>query len=64
MRTVTFVIWGVLVVAALALEGAGRRRVGGLVPLSRVLRAARAPVVGRVALLLAWMWLGWHLFAR
>jgi len=64
MRTLTLVVWGVLVVAAAALEVAGRRRADGLAPFGQVLGALRAPLVGRSLLLVGWMWLGWHLFAR
>jgi len=64
VRTLTFVIWGILALAALALETAGRLRAGSLAPFGQAMRALRAPSVGRAALVLAWMWFGWHVFAR
>lgn len=64
MRALTLGVWAVLLVGALVLEAVGRRRAGGLAPLEQALRALRAAPAGRAALLLGWMWLGWHLFAR
>jgi len=63
-RTATFIVWAllaasVLVVSALALAGrAGVARPG---PLLR--HGLEHPAV-RIALVVGWMWLGWHFFAR
>jgi hypothetical protein len=57
-------VWAALalmVVLAEALAHAGRHRVRGVGSLVAPL-LARAP--SRVVLLLGWMWLGWHFFAR
>lgn len=65
-RTITLVGYAVLVAAALGLEllartrGAGRGRAtfGDVVALA----LRRRPV--RLAVMAAWLWLGWHLFVR
>jgi len=61
-RTVTLVGYAVLIVAAAGLEVAARRRGSATFvdALTIVLRWRAA----RLALLAAWLWLGWHLFAR
>lgn len=64
MRATTLVIWAGIVVVSLVLEGLGRRRAIGLDPAEQALRAMRAAPLGQAALILGWMWLGWHLFAR
>jgi hypothetical protein len=64
MRTVTLVIWSALLVVAVVLETAGRGGVSPIPPLERVLRGVRSAALGRGVLVLGWMWLGWHLFAR
>lgn len=62
-RTATLVGYTVIAVCAVAVEVAGRRGRRGA-PLSQVLSTAlgRRPV--RLALLAAWLWLGWHVFVR
>jgi hypothetical protein len=63
-RTDALVVWGVLaglLVAVEALSHLGGRRVGGLAALAAPL-LARTPT--RLLLVLGWMWLGWHFFAR
>jgi sirohydrochlorin ferrochelatase len=56
--------WVVLAVLAVAVEIAGRLEVAGTAPLGDVVSRLRARGAGRVVLVLAWAWLGWHLFAR
>lgn len=60
--TVTVVGYAVIAVCAVAVEVAGRRGRGAR--LSQVLSRglARPPV--RLAVLAAWLWLGWHVFVR
>ncbi len=63
-RVGSFVVWGVLALWVVALEvlaWRGRAGVGRPGPL--LLRLFRVPW-GRAVLLVGWMWLGWHLFAR
>jgi Family of unknown function (DUF6186) len=63
-RQWTLVVWGVLglvVLAGLVVAGVSRGRFPGPDALARRITATRS---GRVALVVAWMWLGWHLFAR
>jgi Family of unknown function (DUF6186) len=63
-RDLTFAVWAALglCVLCLGLLSAFRPR---LVPTPR---AAVGTIVsnrpGRIVLILGWMWLGWHLFAR
>jgi hypothetical protein len=64
VRLVSLVIWGALGACAVGLEIAGRCGVAGFAPVGRVLAAVRAKPAGRAILVILWMWLGWHLFAR
>jgi hypothetical protein len=64
VRATALVIWCLLAAVAVAIDLLGRQRVGRLAPLSQALQALRAPAVGRACLVLAWMWLGWHVFSR
>ncbi len=60
----TYLVWALLGVAVLGLwawSRSGRARVAR--PSVVLERAATGPLL-RVALVLAWMWAGWHLFAR
>jgi hypothetical protein len=61
-RSVTLLGYALLVVPALGLEVAARRRGSATFvdALPIVLRSRAA----RFALLAAWLWLGWHLFVR
>ncbi len=63
-RQWTFLVWGLLglaVVACLAASALSRGRLSGPGALVERITAHRS---ARVVLVLAWMWLGWHLFAR
>ncbi|SDX34797.1 hypothetical protein SAMN05660209_00238 [Geodermatophilus africanus] len=55
--------FAVLLAAALALEVAGRRGTGPATVADAV-GAAMRTTPGRVAVLLAWVWLGVHVLAR
>ena len=62
-RLVTLAGYAVILAAAVALDLGARRRPGGATlgrALAIVLR--RWPV--RLAVVAAWLWLGWHLFVR
>ena len=64
MSTLSYAVWAALGAAALGLwarshaPGATNAR-----PSVVLERLATGPLL-RVALVLAWMWVGWHLFAR
>ncbi len=62
-RAVTITGYGVLALAMLACQLAAllRRRTPTL---GQALRPVKRSLAGRVALLLAWTWVGWHLFVR
>jgi Family of unknown function (DUF6186) len=61
-RSVTLLGYVVLVVSAAGLEVAARRRGSTtFVDALTIVLRSRAP---RLALLAAWLWLGWHLFVR
>ncbi len=60
----SYLIWGLLAVAALAVSAASSRRPDAVARPARVVeRLATGPFL-RVALVLGLMWTGWHLFAR
>jgi hypothetical protein len=63
-RELTIAGFLVLVVMACMLYLLGRARRLGLVPLGDVTDAILASAGGRLALALAWVWVGWHLLAR
>ena len=63
-----YATWGLLAACACALAVRARSRAGArpssvASPVEVLARLATGPVV-RIALVLAWMWVGWHLFAR
>lgn len=63
-----YAAWALVIASGIALWGvsASRRTVAGARvarPGSLVRRLMRHPAL-RVAVLLVWMWVGWHLFAR
>jgi hypothetical protein len=63
-RTATLALWATLgaLVGILVLADLFRHR--GATPLGAVVRQVKARWAGRAALVLLWMWLGWHAFAR
>jgi Family of unknown function (DUF6186) len=57
--------WAVLAGCLLALEVGARTGLHRSLPtLDEVVAAAVGAPAARVALVLGWMWLGWHLFVR
>ena len=60
--TEVYFVWALLAAAAVALWCMAR--VGGTATPVAVLRRLATGPLSRVALVLAWMWLGWHFFAR
>jgi Family of unknown function (DUF6186) len=56
--------YAVLALAAVMLGLTGRAGRLGLVPVAVLLDGGRASRVGRLLVVAAWAWLGWHLLAR
>jgi hypothetical protein len=63
-RHVTLVVWAVLGLALVAVQLSVAMSKGRLPGIGAVVGRARCNPVGRVILVVAWMWLGWHAFAR
>jgi hypothetical protein len=63
-RSLTIAAWVAMAAVMLALEVAARMSSGRIPTATRVISVALHPVAGRLAIGLAWMWLGWHVFAR
>ena len=64
IRALVVTVWVLLAVIAIACEAvavAGKARIGDLRALREFLTGSR---VVTVILLLGWMWVGWHFFAR
>jgi hypothetical protein len=62
--TVSYVVWGLLGAACVGLWWISQSRSDAVArPTDVVARLATGPLL-RVALVLAVMWTGWHLFAR
>jgi hypothetical protein len=58
------VLWLVAAGALGACEVASRRIRRGWPTAAHVLRSARGHLAGRLVLVIGWVWLGWHVFAR
>ncbi len=58
------VLWVAAAVALCACEVAGRSLDHGWPTAAQLLRIARRHLAGRVVLVIGWLWLGWHVFAR
>ena len=63
-RTATFVVWAVLAAGVVATQLTAVASRGRWPTLADLARAATSHPVGRGIVLLGWMWLGWHAFAR
>lgn len=61
--TTSYLVWAVLGASFLLAEGAARVRRRSA-RIAEVVAALTATTPLRVLLVLAWMWLGWHAFAR
>ena len=57
-------LWAALAASTLVAVAASHLPRLGLVRLSVLVRRLEVNRAGYVCVLLAWMWLGWHLFAR
>lgn len=62
--TITVAGYLVLAVAAVGIELAARRPNARVPTLGACLTRVMRRRVGRVAVLLAWLWAGWHFFVR
>ena len=58
------VLWLSAAGALAACEVAGRVLDHGWPTAAGILRTVRGHLGGRVAVVLVWLWLGWHVFAR
>jgi hypothetical protein len=63
-RHTTLLVWAVLGTVVVGGQLAAMMSRGRLPGLGRVVARIAGPRVGRFVLVLAWMWLGWHAFAR
>lgn len=64
MREVTILGFALLGGVAMMLYLAGRARRLGLVPLGDLVDVLRSRTAVRLALVVVWVWVGWHLLAR
>ena len=63
-RQVTLVVWGALGAAVVALQVVAVRSAGTLPGLGALIDRVTSRRAGQIVAVLAWMWLGWHAFAR
>lgn len=63
-RAITIAGFAVVIVALVTLEILGRRNNSPIPKLGEVLGYAMRPKAGRLLILVGWLWLGWHFFAR
>jgi hypothetical protein len=61
---VNTVLWLVAASSLGACELAGRTMGRGWPTAAELFGRVRRPVAGRILLVAAWLWLGWHVFAR
>ena len=63
-RPVTIIGFAAVIAALVALEIIGRRRTTRVPSLGEWLGYLMRARAGRALILLGWLWLGWHYFAR
>jgi hypothetical protein len=63
-RVITAVGFGVIIAVLVLLEVLGRRRTNKIPTTGEWLGYVMRPRAGRALVLLGWLWLGWHYFAR
>jgi hypothetical protein len=63
-RVITIVGFACVIIALVVLELIGRRRTNRVPTLGEWLGFLMRARAGRVLILLGWLWLGWHYFAR
>ncbi len=63
-RLEVFVMWGVLGAVLVGYQVVALASRGSVPGVGAVVRRLIARPLGRAVFVLAWMWLGWHAFAR
>lgn len=63
-RAITIVGFVLVIAALVTLEILGRRKKANIPTVSEWLGYVMRPKTGRALILLGWLWLGWHYFAR
>jgi hypothetical protein len=63
-RVITIIGFACVIIAIFALEIIGRRRTNRIPTLGEWLGFLMRAWAGRVLIMLGWLWLGWHYFAR
>lgn len=63
-RVITIIGFACVIAALIALEIIGRRRNSRVPTLGEWLGYLMRARAGRALILLGWLWLGWHYFAR
>lgn len=64
VRDQMLVVWAVLGLATLACVVVSMVRPAWIATFNTTVRALVSPLALRVVVVLGWMWLGWHFFAR
>jgi hypothetical protein len=63
-RVITIIGFAVIIAVLVLLEVLGRRRTNRIPTTGQWLGFIMRPRAGRALILLGWLWLGWHYFAR
>ncbi len=63
-RVITMIGFAALILSLFVLEFLARRKASRIPTLGRWLGYVMRPKAGRLLILLGWLWLGWHYFAR
>lgn len=63
-RAITTIGFAAVLLSLVVLEVLGRRKTNTIPTLSEWLGYVMRPRTGRALILLGWLWLGWHYFAR
>jgi len=63
-RAITIIGFLAVISALIVLEILGRRKTNSIPKLGEWLGYIMRPRAGRALVLLGWLWLGWHYFAR
>jgi hypothetical protein len=64
MRAITIAGFVAVIAALVVLEVLGRRKDNRIPALGEWLGYIMRPKAGRALILLGWLWVGWHYFAR